>query len=141
MSRPPDDAGAPDAFALRFEQALVSVVLLAGFVFRIVWVLPVVALVIAGALLGPTTDGPRRLYQALFGERSAVGHPAEPPALTRLTRLVELGLLAVAMLFVLAGAAGFGWVFALAAAAITLIGSTTGVNLVALVRDRRKRGR
>ena len=56
--------------------------------------------------------------------------------MTRVTRLVEIALLALGTLFGLLGAHAFAWVFGLPVAAITGIAATTGINLVALALDR-----
>jgi hypothetical protein len=65
-----------------------------------------------------------------------VQHTGETAAITRLTRAVEAGLLVVASVLVVIGADGFAWVFALPVAAITGLAATTGINVVALARER-----
>jgi hypothetical protein len=125
-----------DPRALRFEQAVVTIALLAGFVFRVPWVVLAVTVLLGAALAaGPRGNLFVNLYDALFrGPR--VVRTGEPADVTRLTRAVEVGLLVVASVLVLLGADGFAWVFALVVAAITGLAATTGINLVALVRER-----
>jgi hypothetical protein len=135
--------------ALRFEQAVVTVVLLAGFVFRVPWVIPAVAVLLgAAAVAGPRANVFARSYEYLFfhgAARPDAAAPArriapEPAAITRVTRTVEVVLLLVASVLVALGAEGLAWAFALPVAAITGVAVTTGVNLVALVHDRSRRG-
>src|SRR5690242_5074613 len=121
---------------LRFEQVIVAVVLLAGFVFRVPWVMPAVAVLLLLALVGPATNAFTRGYDVLFPSRAtAAGHPprpAEAPGVTLITRLVETGLLALGTLFAVLGLPGFAWVFGLPVAAITGVAATTHINVVAL---------
>jgi uncharacterized protein DUF4395 len=135
-ARPPD---APiDPRALRFEQAVVTVALLAGFVFGIPLVIPVVAVLLAVAVgAGEQANVFTRAHGAIF-RRSTAFQVGEPPNVTRLTRLVEIALLALGSLFVLFGVGVLPWVFALAVAAITGLAATTGINVVARLNDRRR---
>jgi hypothetical protein len=74
-----------------------------------------------------------KLFPAHARSRRA---PAEPGALTRVTRGVEVALLLVASLFLAFGSSGLAWTFALPVAAITGLAATTGINVVAFVYDR-----
>jgi hypothetical protein len=135
-------AAAPDApidpRALRFEQAVVTVALLAGFVFGLPLVIPAVGVLLALAVgAGERANLFTRSHEAIFG-RSVAFRVAEPLAVTRLTRLVEIGLLALGSLFVLFGVGALPWVFALPVAAITGLAATTGINVVARLNDRRR---
>jgi hypothetical protein len=132
----PRDLAPTDPRALRFEQAIVTLALLAGFVFRVPWVIVVVAVLLVAALAaGERGNLFTNLYNALFrGPR--VLHTGETAAITRLTRAVEAGLLVVASVLVVIGADGFAWVFALPVAAITGLAATTCINVVALARER-----
>jgi hypothetical protein len=127
------------ARALRFEQSLVTVALLAGFVFRVAWVVPIVTVLVAGAVLGPRTNLFVRSYDYLFFGPASADRPNEPPPVTRLTRSVELGLLVLASVLVLLGVDGVAWAFALVVAVITGLAATRMINLVALVRERTRR--
>jgi hypothetical protein len=133
---PPD--ASIDPRALRFEQAVVTIALLAGFVFGLPLVIPLVAVLLAVAVgAGERANVFTRAHAALFG-RSASFRIAEPAAVTRLTRLVVVGLLALGSLFVLFGVGALPWVFALPVAAITGLAATTGINVVARLNDRRR---
>jgi hypothetical protein len=127
--------------ALRFEQAIVTIALLAGFVFGIPLVILVVAVVLGAALVaGPKANVLGRAYEKLFPANTRLRRvPVEPASLTRVTRAIEVGLLLVASLFVAFGAHGLAWTFALPVAAITGLAATTGINVVAFVYDRSAR--
>jgi hypothetical protein len=130
-----------DPRALRFEQVVVTIALLAGFVFGIPLVIPVVAVLLAIALgAGSRANVFTRAHEAIFRRTlpPAAAVAYEPPAVTRLTRLVEVGLLALGSLFVAFGVGALPWVFALPVAAITGLAATTGINLVARLNDRRR---
>jgi hypothetical protein len=128
----------PDARALRFEQSVIAVVLLVAFVFGTVLLIPVTGVVLAAALLfGPPGNLLRRAYDALFKARVGVDRTGEAPEVTRMTRTVEVVLLAIGSFFGLVGVSPLAWLFSLPVAAITLVAATTGINLVAAARDRR----
>jgi hypothetical protein len=129
------------ARALRFEQTIVTVALLAGFVFRLAWMVPVVTVLVAGTVAGPRTNVFTRAYDYLFFGPASADRPNEPAAVTRLTRWVEFGGLALATVTVLLGVDGLAWLLALVVAAITGVAATTMINVVALVRDRARRSR
>jgi hypothetical protein len=133
----PSPPEARDAGALRFEQAAVTVALLAGFVFGVPLVVPVAAVLLAAALVaGPRANLFARAYRAAMASRASSNRPGEAPEVTRLTRIVEVALLVLGSVPVAFGIEGLAWVFALPVAAITGLAATTGINLVALVRDR-----
>ncbi len=140
VPEPEPDADEPnDPRALRFEQAVVTVALLAGFVFGVGLVIPIVGVLLAFAVAGERTNVFARSHETIFG-RSFATTPAavEPTSVTRLTRIVEIGLLALGSLFVLFGVGALPWVFALPVAAITGLAATTGINVVARLNDRRR---
>ena len=135
---PPSEPTA--ARALRFEQAIVTVALLAGFVFRVALVIPIVGVLLAAPLVaGSKANGFARAYDALFG-RARPPRSGEETPIARFTRLVEVGLLAAGTVLVVFRASGFAWVFALPVAVITGVAATTGINLVAVAHDRGGRG-
>jgi hypothetical protein len=136
VSRAAEPTGAR---ALRFEQAIVTIALLTGFVFGVPWVVLVVTVLMVGAVFGRRTNIFVRAYDYLFFGPASADRPNEPAATTRLTRGVELGLLVLAAILVLVGAEGFAWVFALLVVAITGLAATTMINLVAVVHDRTRR--
>lgn len=147
MSTTPEPPPPPNAGALRFEQGVVAIILLGGFVFRIVWVLPIVLVLLTIPLaFGEPTNVFARIYGSLFApdtgdaadaaNPAAARRPAEPLATTRFTRLVEVLLLALGTVFGAAGIRGLAWVFGLPVAAITAVAATTGINVVARLRDR-----
>src|SRR4051794_35165182 len=73
------------ARALRFEQSVVTVALLAGFVFGVPWTIPSVAVVLAAATVDPRANVLRRAYDALSTRPPDVDRAGEPADVTRLT--------------------------------------------------------
>ena len=128
---PPPPADGVDARADRGVEAAIGVVLLAGFVFRLPLVLPVVAVLLGlGALAGPRAN----LFQ-LVANRLVVprlppaSRPVSVPASTvRAQDAVIATCCALAALayFVVAGV---GWLLAIVAAVVAIIAATTGVHL------------
>jgi hypothetical protein len=130
-------AETPDARALRFEQGVLAVILLVGFVFRTALLVPLSALIVLAAVLfGPQGNVLRLGYDAVFKTRVGVDRTGEAPEVTRVTRIVEAVLLVLGSVFVLIGVTPMAWLLALPVAAITAVAATTGINLVAAVRDR-----
>jgi hypothetical protein len=135
----PEPAPRSEARGLRLEQGTVAIALLAGFVFRVPWVMVIVALLLLLTLFSPATNLFLRAHDLLFSGQEPDPHHREPPGITFITRLVEIALLALGTLVSLLGAQGFAWVFGLPVAAITGIAATTGFNVVAFLLDVRRR--
>jgi hypothetical protein len=135
----PEPARPSDGRGLRLEQGTVAIALLAGFVFRVPWVMTILAVLLALTLFSPGTNLFLRAHDALFAGRATDERHPEAPGLTFVTRLVEIGLLALGTVVWLLGAPGFAWVFGLPVAAITGIAATTGFNVVAFLLDVRHR--
>jgi hypothetical protein len=135
----PPAAETPDARALRFEQAVVAIVLLVGFVFGWPLLVPAVGVVLAApVVIGPQANVLRRAYDTVLAGRVGVDRTGEPPETTHLTRVVEVVLLSIATVFVALDVPVLVWLFGLSVVAITAVAATTGVNLVAVVSDRRR---
>jgi hypothetical protein len=116
-----------DARPLRFEQGVVALVLLIGFVFQAELLIPVVTVVLAvsGAVgprrapLPPVLGGGRPLARAAsdtFVDRQTV----------RLSVLVQTAALLVASALVFLGLGFLGWIIALAVVATAAYDAATG---------------
>jgi len=131
---------APDAIdsrADRTAQALVAVVLLAAFVFRQLWVVPVMAVLVgAGAAFGPGGNPFLRLFAGFVSPRISKPTTFEQPATVRTQDVLAVGLLGVATVTVLISLNVVAWIIALAEAGIAVIAATTGVHVGVVVRDR-----
>jgi hypothetical protein len=134
-----------DARAARFELVAVAVVLLGGYVFGIIWVIPGLAVLLAvGFGFGPRANLFGLLFRTLVAPRLRGATATEPQNAVRFSELFAVAALSVATLLVVVGLSGLAWVVALIEAGICAIHATTGVSLELAVRDRltgRPRGR
>jgi hypothetical protein len=132
-----------DPRPLRFEQGVVAVVLLIGFVFRIELLIPAVTVVLAlSGAVGPRRAPLPQLFSAVLGDR------LEPPdafvdrQTVRLSMLVQTGALLVASLLVFLDLDFLAWFIALAVVATTALDAATGswveANLYWRVARRRR---
>ena len=121
-----------------FVVYLIAVLLLAGYVFGIIWVIPGLALVLAAALgFGARANLFGRLFQALFADRLKPSTAsAENGAVARFSELFAVAVLSVATLLVVIGLGGLAWVVALVEAGICALHASTGVSVEAAVHDR-----
>ena len=126
-----------DARAGRFEQGVVVVVLLAGFVFSQSWSIPL-AMVIA--LLG-TALGDRsplaRFWQRVGAPRVRGGRTLEPVPVARAQSLLISGGLVLATFVLLAGSVGLASIVAGVIAVVAALGATGVANTAAEIRRRR----
>ncbi|HEX9968989.1 MAG TPA: DUF4395 domain-containing protein [Acidimicrobiales bacterium] len=112
----------------RFNQAVLTVALLAGFVADARPVVPAFAVVLLlGAAFGPRYGPFLRLYADVV--RPRLGPPAEleDPRPPRFAAAVGVGFLGAATVAFAAGAVGLGWVLALVVAALAGLAATTGL--------------
>jgi hypothetical protein len=112
----------------RFNQAVLAVALLGGFLVDVRAVVPIFALVLlAGAAFGPRY-GP---FLALYAKaiRPRLGPPAEleDPRPPRFSAALGVAFLAAGTLAFVAGHAGIGWGLALIVAALAALAATTGI--------------
>ncbi len=127
-----------DAGRLRFTQGAVAVLVLGGFVFRLIWVNPVVAAIVGvSLLLGPNADVFGVAYDRWLNvlRRSPT---AEPEARVRLVMATSLALLAVATVAGLGGLDGIAWLIALIAAGAATLYATTGIVAAGAFQVRRR---
>jgi hypothetical protein len=129
-----------DARIQRLDQGVVTVLLLAGFVFSIPWMYPVAAaLPLLDAALGP--NGPTaRFWQAVLAPRFGTVRGFEPAAAARAQYLVVFAVLVVATLLLLADLASIATVLAVLTAGVSAA-AATGLFSVGVEIDRRSRPR
>ncbi len=134
---PPIDARGP-----RFDQAVVSVGLLAGFVFNVAWVIPLFAVVLViDAVLGHQYGPLLRIWSDLLAPRVGAATNLEDPRPPRFAAVVGALLLVLACLLLLAGAVGVAWVAALIVAVLAALGAATGLCVGCALYDLVQRGR
>ncbi len=126
-----------DSRADRTAQGLVAVVLLAAFVFRQIWIVPVLAVLVgAGAAFGPGGNPFLRLFEGFISPRISKPTTFEQPATVRSQDILAVALLGLASVAVLISLNVVAWIVALAEAGIAVIAATTGVHVGVVVRDR-----
>jgi 4-hydroxybenzoate polyprenyltransferase len=112
----------------RFNQAVLTVALLAAFVLGATWVVPVFAVVLLlGAAFGPRWGPFLRLYAVAIKPRLAPPKALEDPRPPRFAATVGVAFLAAGTLAFGLGATTVGWVLALIVAALAGLAATTGI--------------
>ncbi len=112
----------------RFNQAVVSALLLIGFVLDARFVVPLVGVVLlAGAALGPRWGPFLRLYSEVIRPRLAPPGELEDPRPPRFAAAVGVVFLAASTVAFLAGNAVVGWGLALIVAALAGLAAATGI--------------
>jgi hypothetical protein len=141
MSAPPRPI---DPRGPRFNQAVLTVALLAAFVLGATWVVPVFAVVLLlGAALGPRWGPFLRLYAVAIKPRLALPTELEDPRPPRFAATVGVAFLAAGTLAFGLGATTVGWVLALIVAALAGLAATTGICIgceIYLLAVRRRGG-
>lgn len=117
-----------DPRAPRFNQAVLTAALLAGFVADVRVVVPVFAAVLfLGAAFGPQYGPFLRIYGALIKPRLAPPRFLEDPRPPRFAATVGVCFLSAATLAFAAGAPGLAWGLALVVAALAGLAASTGI--------------
>ena len=124
-------AGTPnpiDPRGPRFNQGVLTVALLVGFVLDLRWIPPAFAVVLfLGAAFGPAYGPFLRLYAEAIKPRLAAPRELEDPRPPRFAAAVGVLFLAGATISFAAGAVGLGWVLALIVAALAGLAAVTGI--------------
>ena len=124
-------AGSPtpiDPRGPRFNQAVLTVGLLCGFVFDWKAVVPVFAVVLLlGAAFGPRYGPFLRLYADLVKPRLSPPTELEDPRPPRFAATVGVVFLGAASVAFAAGASAVGWGLALVVAVLAGLAATTGI--------------
>ena len=125
------DAPAPqpiDPRGPRFNQAVLTVALLAAYLLDARVVVPVFAVVLfLGAAFGPRYGPFLRLYAEVVKPRLSPPADLEDPRPPRFAAAVGVGFLTASTLAFLAGATTLGWVLALIVAALAGLAAVTGI--------------
>ena len=115
----------------------VAVLLLGAFVFRVAWLIPILAVLVGvGAALGPERNPLQRLVHEPSSARACGRRPRPFAAETvRSQDVLAFGLLGVATLCLLIGLGGFAWILAVVEGLIAAVAATTGLHLGVRIRD------
>ena len=123
-------AGEPvDSRSDRAAQGSVGILLLAGFVFQLPWMVPVVALLlVGGSLVGPPGDAFQQMFGILLVPRLK---PGEATAAAESVRDQDIALVALCALATLAFfvISSVGWLLAIVAAVVAIVAAATGIHL------------
>ena len=126
-----------DGRADRVVQTTVAVVTLSAFVFRQQWVVPVLAVLLAGgAIFGPRGNPFHRAYAAFIAPRLGPGAGVEDATTVQAQDILGCALLGVATLCIVIGIGGVAWIVTLAEGVVAAVAATTGVHLGVTARDR-----
>jgi hypothetical protein len=135
----PAPDGSIDPRADRAVQSIIGVGLLAAFVFRMPWVLPVVALVTAAGALGGVERNPLHLgFRRLVAPRLP-DEPSTPPIPALVVRrqdVLAAVVLTVASVLYAAGLHTIGWMFAIVEAVFASLAAATRIHVGDYVRRR-----
>lgn len=129
------DGSPPDPRADRLSQALTGVLILTGFVFRIPALVPAVGLLAAlVAVVGPGADPVRFAWRRLAAPRLGPTEPGDSGEIRRQQTAIAAacGVAWVAMLAIPL----LGWLIAIAAAVVAILGAASAVSLGAVGLDR-----
>ena len=119
-----------DARADRIVEGVVGIVLLAGFVFRLPWLVPVLTVILAvGAAAGPRANLFHLGFSRLLAPRLPHVEASVPAATIRAQDALLAGLGAVASLAFLVDIYVLGWPFVIAAALVAILASTTTIHV------------
>ena len=111
-------------------------ILLAAFVFRQIWVVPVVGVLVgAGAAFGPPGSPFHRVFTAYVLPRLSAASSYEEAATIRAQDVLATALLGAATLALLIGLNVLAWIIALFEAGVAAVAATTGSHLGVVVRD------
>ncbi|HEX2849305.1 MAG TPA: DUF4395 domain-containing protein [Acidimicrobiales bacterium] len=117
-----------DARGPRFNQAVLTVALLGGFLLDLRVIAPIFAVVLfLGAAFGPKYGPFLRLYAAVIKPRLSPPSDLEDPRPPRFAAAVGVVFLVLATVSFLAGAPTLGWVLALIVAALAGLAAVTGI--------------
>lgn len=132
----PSLPGAVDARADRAAQAFIGVLLLAAFVFRLPWLVPVVIIGLAGAALaGPRADPLVWVFHRFVAPRLKASDQTIDARTVQLQDLSTVGLTVVATLSLLVLPI-FGWLVVVVTAIVAVVAASTGVHVGAVVLGR-----
>jgi len=132
----PSPSGAVDARDDRAAQAFVGVFLLAAFVFRLPWLVPLLAVALAGAAIaGPRWNPFLFVFDRLVAPRLGAVEQQVDATVVQMQDAFTVGLAVLASLGLLL-IKPFGWLVVIVAAIAAVLAASTGVHVGATVLRR-----
>jgi hypothetical protein len=126
-----------DARSARFELGALAVILLAGYVFGIIWVIPAVAALLAVGLgFGRKANLLDQLFQVLVADRLKPAAATESESTVRFSELFAVVVLTISTLLYVVGVSPLAWLVALLEAGACALQATTGISIEGAVRRR-----
>lgn len=127
-----------DARTDRVAQGVTGITLLAAYVFRVPWVVPVLGVLLAvGALIGPKANALHAVFERGIAPRvpgrAAVSETASVHTVRAQDGLAAVILLVASLAFVL-GIGLVGWILAIVEAVIAIVVATTGFHIADRIR-------
>jgi hypothetical protein len=117
-----------DARMPRFNQGVLAVALIVGFVFRWTWVIPVWAAVLfLGAAFGARYGPFLRFFRDVIAPRLGPPTTIEDPRPPRFAAAIGTVFLAVGTLALVSDHSGIAWALALIVAALAALAAVTGI--------------
>jgi hypothetical protein len=126
----------------RVAQGAVGITLLAGFVFRLPWLVPAVALVVAiGALGGPRANALHYVFERWIAPRlpkprTVAAEPKVAGTTVRAQDALATAILLVATFAFILGIGFVGWFLVVAEAVIAIMAATTRIHVAERLRRR-----
>lgn len=112
----------------RFNQAVLAVALLGGFLLDWRWVIPVWSVVLAASAISGARYGPfLRLYASAIRPRLGPPRHLEDPRPPRFAASVGTGFLILGTVALVAGLPGVAWALALVVAVLAALAAATGL--------------
>ncbi len=131
-----------DARMPRFNQGVLAIALLVGFVMRWDWVVPAFAVILfTGAAFGPRFGLFLRIYRDLLAPRLGPPRELEDPRPPRFAAWIGTVFLALGTGALLVGLDVVGWALGLAVAVLAALAATTGICVGCEIYVRLQRAR
>lgn len=127
---------------VRFQQGVVAVVLLAGYVFRTDWVIPLTAAALGIGIVRPSANVLAHVWDTLVAGRLDPPRTLASPDEVRFATLFVVALLAIATALLAVGLGGLAWLLAVVLAGSEAVGAVAAIPVGrALYELLRRRGR
>ncbi|MDQ3944550.1 MAG: DUF4395 domain-containing protein [Actinomycetota bacterium] len=127
-----------DARSFRFDQTVMAVAVLCGFVFEAPWVIPTFAALEASTAVQGQQAVLPRLWNTVLAPWLRRPSTTEDAGPWRTAAFLAAALLGIATIVLVVGDEGFSWVFALPAAGLGALAGVGGVCVGCQVHARRR---
>jgi len=133
--------GTVDARSFRFDQTVMAVAVLCGFVFEAAWVIPIFGALEAATAVQSDQAPLPQLWHTFLAPRLRPRPATEAAGPWRTAALLAAGLLGAGTLVLVVGDEGFAWFFALPAAGLGALAGVGGLCVGCQLHARRRDSR